>query len=79
MDRPRPSGINLARDTIRPGLRVSTARLYLSGEFGDYEQLETWIFSDAPGKSHQIIHRTEADALRVHQHIVDNLHELEVE
>jgi hypothetical protein len=51
--------IDLGKDRITDKVRVSSAAIYSSAYFGDYRQVETWIFSDDPRqKSHQIIHGT---------------------
>lgn len=52
-------GMNLASDYICDGLRVSTG-VHRSGHIGgQYDQYETWIFSDVDWqRSTQIIHGT---------------------
>jgi hypothetical protein len=77
--------IDLGKTQITDKIRVSSAAIYYDGMwFGNYYQLETWIFSDDKERqeSHQIIHGTcgnnipeklIAKTKKVHDYISNNL------
>jgi len=52
--------IDLGKTQITPEIRVSSAAIFYKSWFGDYYQLETFIFSDNNElqKSRQVIHGT---------------------
>lgn len=73
---------NIASDIITDTIRVSTAGIWLSHDYGAYLQYETWVFSKDPSqRSIQVIHGTkyrECDqlkkqALKIHGYLVANM------
>ncbi len=64
-------GVNLGSDVITKKIRVSTAKF--PSTLYDFVW-ETWIFSDDERqKSRQLWHKTEQEAIKVHNYIVNNL------
>ena len=83
MDNKLPN-IDLGKTQITDKLRVSSAGIFYEAHFGDYYQLETWIFSEDKSvmRSQQIIHCTTErripqkridEVKRIHKQIADNL------
>lgn len=81
--------VDLGKIKINDLVRVSSAAIFLSANFGDYTQYETWIFSkDNKQKTRQVIHGTnfghklntffEAKTKKIHKYISDNLVFLEI-
>lgn len=56
----RVQNIDLGKTRISDVVRVSSAAIWYEAHFGNYFQLETWIFSEDKSvqKSHQVIHGT---------------------
>jgi hypothetical protein len=55
----RPQNIDLGKASITDQVRVSSAAIYSEAHFGNYWQVETWIFSNDPRqRSTQVIHGT---------------------
>lgn len=81
-DRDLPN-VDLGKTQITDKIRVSSAAIFYQEMFGDYYQLETWIFSDDERqKSRMVIHCTtgreipqrEKDKVsKIHKRIADNL------
>lgn len=74
--------IDLGKTKISDAVRVSSAAIYYEEWFGDFYQLETFIFSDDPKiKGRQIIHKTVSDVggvdkkeiKKVHNYIAQNI------
>lgn len=60
--------------SMSPLVRVSTAKLARQDIYGNWWLIETWIFSDDPEQfNRQIIHKTDREALKVHDLIVHGL------
>lgn len=60
----RLANIDLGKTTITDKIRVSSAAIFYEASFGNYYQLETWIFSDdIRYKSRQTIHGTCAEKI----------------
>ena len=78
---------NILTTQITDDIRVSSAAWFTGAHFGDYTQIETWIFSNNSDiESTQIIHGTysghgeipelyRARAIKAHEHIAKNLKE----
>lgn len=74
---------DLGKTQISDNIRVSSAAIFYEAWFGNYFQVETWIFSENPLiKSKQIIHGTCNEYLnyklvakceKVHDYISNNL------
>ncbi len=84
MERDKLPNINLGKTQITDKIRVSSAAIFYEAWFGDYYQLETWIFSDDKElqRSRQVIHCTTGreiperrveEVKKVHRYISDNL------
>lgn len=57
MDKDRLPNIDLGKTQITDKIRVSSAAIFYQEMFGDYYQIETWIFSDDKSlKSRMFIH-----------------------
>lgn len=76
---------NIASTIITDKIRVSSAAIFYENSFfGDYYQLETWVFSTDPTvKNKQIIHGTTSifpisqkekdNVVKVHNYVAGNL------